>query len=590
MRQFSTIALRMPKRVLFLVLGLSLLVSGMAPVFYTSTVQAADDDYIMVQKPGAVGFGKLDPGTGSFTSLHGGPNIYTGTWSLDGRYFAFRQWTGSNFQTGVYDTESDSVGPYYAPGDQEGWLPGNRVVYRISPGQFGTMDVTTGNLSGHSYNTAMYSTHHTYSHDGTKLAWVEIDGEHDPTLRVRDLTTEITTTVGPAIGTQRVDWSADDSKIVFDSIESHYEVFTASANGSGFTKHTADISNDTGNPTISPDGNFIVYTSYDEDSQSLAVWKRNVATHSTVRLITGSYLDPHWRPVIPDNDSDGVPNNVDQCPNEAGPVSNNGCPESQKRVFEIKLMTFIPSNYIDSSLISRRIPIELPFTHPQAMCQITGGDNSTILIGAGDDRGYNATAAENANKPYRSLQKIRVQAETKDGKTTFSILSNISDMGKSESFVKFMVGGGGALNHGTPNRIDASDRDSVLGDCFLKHAERQGTGTLPAPALSKVSDTRGRLRLTGEVRNGLIPLSPSIQWNTSLDIEMNAGSTPRIFVNGSHDLFPAYEMYVNNQPVYRFAPDGLQAGQLPVPNFGAGDIAGLYVNTPLTPTTTVLSE
>jgi hypothetical protein len=43
-------------------------------------------------------------------------------------------------------------------------------------------------------------------------------------------------------------------------------------------------------------------------------------------LPAGYVLAPDYIPAPPDTDGDGVPDDVDQCPNEAGPASNNGCP------------------------------------------------------------------------------------------------------------------------------------------------------------------------------------------------------------------------------------------------------------------------
>lgn len=162
----------------------------------------------------------------------------------------------------------------------------------------------------------------------------------------------------------------------------------------------------------------------------------------------------------------------------------------------------------------------------------------------------------------------------------------------SKSYVKLQTDNGGALNHGVYGRIDPSDNDGTLHDCYLQQNEHPGFTdgmNIPAKAATNPSATRVRVNLSGEAKNGLVPISPSIQWNFSIDIETGT-PTPRVFVNGSRDRFPAYEIYVNGQNVYHFAPTGLSESQLPVERFGMLDLAGLFTNESIKPVQTALNN
>ena len=290
-------------------------------------------------------------------------------------------------------------------------------------------------------------------------------------------------------------------------------------------------------------------------------------------------------PIPPvDSDNDGVPDDVDQCPNEAGTVANNGCPDVTRRTFDIKYMTFIPANYLDMTLISAQSGLHLPeFLYPTLAARYPGAfcvSNGKYepLVGAGDDRGYDPTA--DSRHAYRSLQEIRVIAETKDGQTTFSVDPNPdytkTDVGVSESYRAYGGPGVGALTNGVIGMIDPADRDATLNDCRLKQAEGRGTSNnINTPTVVQVGSNTAQIVMNGSTANTLVGNSPSIDWGLTFQLDLS-GDKPSVLVRGTHDRFPAYEAYVNDQRVYQYAPDSTH-GTLPVLRFGSLDVLGLYL-------------
>lgn len=327
------------------------------------------------------------------------------------------------------------------------------------------------------------------------------------------------------------------------------------------------------------------FNNWQQVSQSVSVlspsatWPLHIA-NTTSGSPGGDWIAIDWiefvLTVTPDGDGDGVLDANDDCPTRPGEAAYAGCPVTR---YPVNFMTFIPSNYIDASILWRQFPIPIPSGFlPGTACTQPGTDVSRILIGAGDDRGYSFAAASAPTKPYRTLQKVTIVVVDKGTTKEFKAEAPANANGISESYVKQRPGSGGALNHGTSGRIDPSDNDNdgVLGDCFLKHASHLGsTADMITPTVDQVSATRGRVTLKGSAKNGLIPLSPAIDWNLTLDLEVGMPA-PRVFINGSRDQFPAYEIYVNSQRVYEFAPGSLGAAQIPVLRFGALDLAGLF--------------
>jgi PKD repeat protein len=240
------------------------------------------------------------------------------------------------------------------------------------------------------------------------------------------------------------------------------------------------------------------------------------------------------------------------------------------RTFAVKMMTFIPSNYIHSDVLGVNL-------HPSTGTICFDGVIPRELIGAGDDRGFDAAASSDG--AYRSLQLTTLIEDDDQGPLEIRELPGTGryDLGRSDSYVGRGVSHGqpvGALNHGIVGIIDPSDDDGILNDCYLHQADGKGVGDIAAPAVASAGQT-ATVSLAAHVRNGLITVSPKIDYTISMVFDVN-GSDPIVTISGTRDNFPAYEIYVNDQPVYQFAPGGLAPDQLPVVSFGAWDLRGLF--------------
>lgn len=290
-------------------------------------------------------------------------------------------------------------------------------------------------------------------------------------------------------------------------------------------------------------------------------------------------------PVPPpvDSDNDGVPDDADECPTEAGTAANAGCPEVKRRTFDVKYMTFIPANYLDPTLISARSGLHFPEAAYPALARTLPGSFCTSngryhpLVGSADNRGYDPTA--DIRHAYRSLQKIRVIAETRDGQTTFSVDPSPdhtkTGVGISSSYRAYGGVGVGALTNGVLDRIDSADNDGILNDCRLKQAEGAGTsGNINTPTLVQLSNNTAQVVMNGSTANTLVANSPAIDWGLTFQLSLS-GDQLSVLTRGTHDRFPAYEAYVNDQRVYEYAPDGTAGSTMPIVRFGGLDILGL---------------
>lgn len=272
-------------------------VTGLTSLPAPASADPTTDDYLMIQIGSGQGFARLDPATGAVQPLRAAHDVYTGGWSIDGRYFAYRFWAGNGWQVGVYDADAQADLGIVVDGAYESWTPDHRVVYAppgAPAGTYRALDVPTRATTPYSFGTPTYSTLHRWSPDGGSLAYVSNDGQGNVFVAVRDAGG--TRSVAPVAGTQRIAWSST-GRLVFDAINQargRYEVSIADP-GAAPVNVTADLPYQAGNPTISPDGRTVVYTSND-DQGSLSPYRRAVPDGTPVRLSTDYLLDQQWRP------------------------------------------------------------------------------------------------------------------------------------------------------------------------------------------------------------------------------------------------------------------------------------------------------
>jgi hypothetical protein len=115
-----------------------------------------------------------------------------------------------------------------------------------------------------------------------------------------------------------------------------------------------------------------------------------------------------------------------------------------------------------------------------------------------------------------------------------------------------------ALDAVEDNVLDDRDYDGVHSDCRLWH----GTGrTIDNPDRGENfianAGTSGRLykyRFRQAGSNPLSFLSPTVDWDVTVTLDLRNPTAPTYSIQGLHDCFPAYEIAIDNKVVYGFMP------------------------------------
>ncbi len=114
-----------------------------------------------------------------------------------------------------------------------------------------------------------------------------------------------------------------------------------------------------------------------------------------------------------------------------------------------------------------------------------------------------------------------------------------------------------SLKNDSPNvpRIGPNDEDGIPGDCSLFHMQAIGSNKGMQVEFEKIARNITKVTLRGNAKNPLLILGagPGISWEIMVTIDAT-GSIPKYTIEGEHDGFPAYELYLNKQLVYKFWP------------------------------------
>jgi len=157
----------------------------------------------------------------------------------------------------------------------------------------------------------------------------------------------------------------------------------------------------------------------------------------------------------------------------------------------------------------------------------------------GDYRGFDSSP----NASYRMQQTITSQ--NTDGLTT---------TGRSELYASDALDG--------DNLILPSDDDGILDDCHLLHKRTHATAFVKTAHNNTAPGSKiYQFSFQASGQDPLVPvpdgLTPNIDWK--VDVQIDATTTPpRWKITGSHDCYPAYEVYVNGEMIYGFMPGGVQ--------------------------------
>ena len=168
----------------------------------------------------------------------------------------------------------------------------------------------------------------------------------------------------------------------------------------------------------------------------------------------------------------------------------------------------------------------------------------------GDTRSFGATATS-----YRVRQKLTVipdagATESVDaaGLKTGSIQNLI---GQSRSYADDAL-----LNNGT---LDDGDNDDIEDDCVLFHKAATAQVTQGHPmtvTVNRINEHKVEVHLTGGPPNPLSELArlvATLDWDFTITID-TSGDKPHWTLEGAHDGFPAYEIYINDVAIDTYSP------------------------------------
>lgn len=103
--------------------------------------------------------------------------------------------------------------------------------------------------------------------------------------------------------------------------------------------------------------------------------------------------------------------------------------------------------------------------------------------------------------------------------------------------------------------------DTELGDCTLKHCEKQASNSGMSASLSG-GKTQATITINGTGNNPCAwPASCDIAWNLTIELTLVPSLNSIAWVlTGNHDQFPAHELYLMiddlPQAIYQFMPSG----------------------------------
>lgn len=203
----------------------------------------------------------------------------------------------------------------------------------------------------------------------------------------------------------------------------------------------------------------------------------------------------------------------------------------------------------------------------KASCTASG--KTYQLVYNGDDRDFGVNAYE--QKKYRLAQRATVTQKIDNlGRSTFTLNAEETKQTAGMSF-RADEGPGSALTHGKVGLLDPTDQDKKLGDCWLlteRRTNEEVTWTEPVIVAQTANSVTVGFR--GSVPTGLLSTLPEAEWNFRVTIN-TATNHPRAQVSGLHGVFPAYEIYVNDQNLLKYSP--LKSSKLPVKSVDGSDDA-----------------
>jgi len=147
-------------------------------------------------------------------------------------------------------------------------------------------------------------------------------------------------------------------------------------------------------------------------------------------------------------------------------------------------------------------------------------------------------ALGNINGSYRLRQAVTVLVDRVDNLSSPVVGNPLHLVGESKSYAE------------DPTLTD----DSVLEDCFELHERATASNSGLTIAATWTSDSSVQIMAVGEGANPLVFGAPSISYNLNITVDDSNPSAPTFTLDGSHDCFPGYEVFLNGSSVYGLLP------------------------------------
>jgi hypothetical protein len=204
-------------------------------------------------------------------------------------------------------------------------------------------------------------------------------------------------------------------------------------------------------------------------------------------------------------------------------VAVRHAPSASASRFSINFTTFIPGNNFKAP--------------PHEYCRTSSGEKKRLYVRT-DDRGFDPNAST-----FRTRQLAEVET---------SLMDPNGEISKSNATRPTRVYADDAMADG---RIDDRDDDGVDHDCRLfEYASKASEKDMHIDiSRLEASTERVKVYLHGSAGQTAFVPSADISWHLTLVIDTR-GSRPSCSLSGTHDGFPAYELYVNGKRIYTYWP------------------------------------
>ena len=206
------------------------------------------------------------------------------------------------------------------------------------------------------------------------------------------------------------------------------------------------------------------------------------------------------------------------------------------RQFTLNVTTFIPFNVIVGPITSRCVSL----AHPLGQQLWFAGD--------GSNRGFGPSLPSFRTREIVTISVGGNVVALRQSGTNPQLL-----VGESKSYAQDAI-----VNPADPNTTLVSGADDgILHDCHLLDDRGTASSSGMTVQANAVDDHTVQLTMTGSVSNPLVFAAPAIDWQYSIVVDISANT---YHVTGTHDGFPAHEMYINNATIFQYDPRPLGRG------------------------------